>query len=66
MSEDLKLYTVNEAATILRLHRKTVYSLIKSGDLESIKIRGRRLITASAIAKLIEDSKAHSGKGEGG
>ena len=48
------LYSVNEACKQLSIGRTLVYKLIKSGELEAVKIRGRTLITIASITKLIE------------
>ena len=45
---------VNEAARLLRSGRSTVYELIKSGDLASLKIGRRRLVTYASCEALVE------------
>jgi len=42
-------YTVAEVAGHLRLGRTTIYRLIRSGDLPSIRIGGSRRIAADAL-----------------
>jgi excisionase family DNA binding protein len=42
--------------TILRISRGTIYQLLRSGELRSIKIRSRRLIPAAAINDYITTS----------
>ena len=42
-------YTIAEAAHSLSLGRSTIYKLIGSGDLQAIRIGGRRLIPAQAL-----------------
>jgi excisionase family DNA binding protein len=53
MITDLKLYTVKEAAAILRVAKSTVYELIKKGRLPCAHIgvngRGKKIITEQAI-----------------
>lgn len=39
----------SEVAAILRWSKNTVYALIKSGDLESIKVRGRFWIPVTGL-----------------
>jgi len=46
--------TVTEASAQLRVSRWTLYQLIRSRQLDTIKIGKRRLIPASAILALIE------------
>jgi excisionase family DNA binding protein len=43
------MLTAEQAAAVLQLGRTTVYALIKSGDLESVKIGHLRRIPADAI-----------------
>lgn len=48
----MEFYTPHEVAEILRISYKTVYKLLKSGKLESIKIGAHYRVPASAIEKL--------------
>ena len=34
------VYTVNEAAAIMRVHPRTIHRMIKAGELDAFKIRG--------------------------
>lgn len=45
---------VEDAARILKVGRSTVYDLIRSGRLRSIKIGRRRLVPRSALDALID------------
>lgn len=36
--EDIKLYTLDEVAQILKLHRRTLYMHIKDGKLDAVKM----------------------------
>jgi excisionase family DNA binding protein len=47
------LLSVNDSAATLNLGRSTVWEMIKSGELPSIKIRGRRLIRRADIDRLL-------------
>ena len=47
-------YSVNEAIKILGLGRTTLYKLIASGLLKTVKIGGRRLIPRAAIEALLQ------------
>jgi len=48
-----RAYQVNEAAAAYRLSRSTLYKLIGSGALRSVKIGGRRLIPVEALEALL-------------
>lgn len=48
-----RLLTVPEAAALLRISRTTAYQVIGTGELGSLRIRGRRLIPASAVGVLM-------------
>ncbi|MFC5813624.1 MULTISPECIES: helix-turn-helix domain-containing protein [Nonomuraea] len=50
--DDLVL-TVDEAAQRLRVSRWTLYTLIRSNQLQTIKIGRRRLVPADALADCI-------------
>lgn len=47
------LYTVNEAAAVLRVSRVTIYQMLKRGELRSLTIGRARRITAESIADLV-------------
>jgi excisionase family DNA binding protein len=49
-----RLLTVDEAADRLRVSRWSVYNLIRSNQLRTIRIGRRRLVAPSAIAQCIE------------
>src|SRR6185312_15703659 len=46
-------YSVEEAARALSLSRRTAYRLIATGELRTVKLRGRRLVPAAEPARLI-------------
>ena len=48
------LLTVEEAADWLRVSRWSVYNLIRGGQLRTIKIGRRRLVTRAALAECVE------------
>ncbi|MGA3155229.1 MAG: helix-turn-helix domain-containing protein [Streptosporangiaceae bacterium] len=48
-----RLLTVQEAADRLRVSRWSVYNLIRSNQLHTIKIDRRRLVTPAALADCI-------------
>jgi excisionase family DNA binding protein len=45
--------TVPEACTLLRVSRWTVYQLIRTGKLETVKLGTRRLAPVSALYELL-------------
>ena len=47
------LYRVDEAAAALRLSRSSVYELIRSGQLRSVKQGRRRLVPVTALAEYV-------------
>jgi excisionase family DNA binding protein len=48
------LLTVDEAADYLRVSRWTVYNLIRSNQLRTVKIGRRRLVTLAALAECVD------------
>ncbi|MEV5797317.1 excisionase family DNA-binding protein [Streptomyces collinus] len=52
------LLTVEEAATCLRVGRTTCFSLIRSGELESLLIGGLRRVPADAPAAFLARRRA--------
>lgn len=46
--------TVREAAAELRLSERTLWQLIGTGELESFKLCGRRMVPVDAIARYVE------------
>ena len=53
-ADDKLLDPIPEAARRLGVGRTTIYTLIKDGDLKSIKIRNRHLIIRASITDLIQ------------
>lgn len=51
-----KLYTVEEARTVLKISRPMLYKLMDAGKLRYAKLGTRRLIPQSEVVKLIDDS----------
>ncbi|MGE2767835.1 helix-turn-helix domain-containing protein [Rhodococcus sp. 1.20] len=49
-----RLHKIDEAAALLRVHRSTLYGLIDSGQLQSVKIGRSRRVPESAIASYID------------
>jgi excisionase family DNA binding protein len=47
--------SVNDAAKALSLGRTSIYSLIRSGRLETLKLGRRTLIKVASIRRLLED-----------
>jgi excisionase family DNA binding protein len=51
-------YSVPEAMAAMGLGRNTIYDLISSGRLHSIKVGSRRIIPASALHEFLEGAAA--------
>jgi excisionase family DNA binding protein len=49
-----RLLTINEVADLLRISRWSVYQLIWSGQLRTLKIGRRRLVRPSAFAACMD------------
>jgi excisionase family DNA binding protein len=47
-----------EAALMLGISRAALYQLLMSGDLRSVKVGGRRLVSVAAIVALIDGEAA--------
>jgi excisionase family DNA binding protein len=57
-------YCVDEAASLIGVSRRTLYQLIAERRLNSIKLRGRRLITRSALEQLLAEAEAAAAAAE--
>ena len=54
---ELMLLTIEEAAASLRVSRWSVYNLIRSGQLRTIRIGRRRLVPMNALTECLERLK---------
>ena len=54
---DVTLFTIDEAAAQLRVSRWSVYNLIRSGQLQTIKIGRRRLVPLDALTQCLQRLK---------
>jgi excisionase family DNA binding protein len=54
---DITLFTIDEAAARLRVSRWSLYNLIRSGQLRTIKIGRRRLVPIDALTECLEHLK---------
>lgn len=52
---NLKLFTLDEVATFLRVHRATVSRLVKSGELPCCSIGTRRLVREQDLHAFVEN-----------
>ncbi|MEU8355943.1 helix-turn-helix domain-containing protein [Nonomuraea sp. NPDC048882] len=52
-TEDVRLYRVQDAMTLLGQSRSSIYELIRSGRLRSVKEGRTRLIPSTAICEYI-------------
>ncbi len=51
---DTTLLTVDEAAARLRVSRWTIYNLIRTSQLRTVKIGRRRLVPPAALAECVD------------
>ena len=51
-------YSIEEAAQSLGVGRTTVYDLMNSGDLESVKVGRRRIIPVDAVSAFLAARRA--------
>lgn len=56
---DICVYTVQDVAEILKVSTKTVYKLLKEGDLKSIKVRGQFRVPSSALDNYLKGGSTH-------
>ncbi len=56
-----KLYSVPEAAEVLRISCWTVWAMLKNGTLQRSKVGGRTVIRESELKKLVVDQPARKG-----
>lgn len=47
-------YSINRTAKVLGVGRTTIYKLIRSGEVDTLKIGSRTLITTASITRLIQ------------
>ena len=52
------LYSVDEAASALRLSKSVLYELIRSGRLRTVKAGRRRLVPVAALAEYVASLEA--------
>jgi excisionase family DNA binding protein len=52
------LYSVDEAATALRLSKSVLYELIRSGRLRTVKAGRRRLVPVTALTEYVASLEA--------
>ena len=51
--EEILCYTVDEAAEIFKVYKKTIYKHIRNGDIKAVKIGARYRITKPEIDRLL-------------
>lgn len=62
-----RYFTLEEAAKLLRISRSTMYRLLKSGKLRTVRLgERRRLVPESAVEELVrqEEGREHSASAE--
>jgi len=62
MLTEQDVLTVDEAKTILKVSKKTLYNLVKSGELHAVKVgRGWRILRGSIEKYLMDGQITHKG-----
>lgn len=51
--DGLVAYSMKETAARSQLSRATLYNLINRGELETVKVAGRRLVPEASLRKLV-------------
>lgn len=49
-------YPINEAASVVGVSRSLIYDLMAEGKLQSIKLKGKRLIPRAALEQLLTEA----------
>ena len=57
-STDRLVYRVNEACHVLGIGRTSLYKLIETGELRTVRVAGRRLIPVEAARALLAAASA--------
>lgn len=52
------IYRIPEVADMLRLHRASVYRLVKRGDLKAVRIGSSLRIPARELERLLEQAES--------
>ncbi|MER7273865.1 helix-turn-helix domain-containing protein [Dactylosporangium sp. NPDC000244] len=55
------LCSIAGAAVMLSVSERTVHAIVKRGDLETVKLGGRRLVVVASIRALVERLRADRG-----
>uniref|UniRef100_A0A9E8CR25 Helix-turn-helix domain-containing protein n=1 Tax=Bosea sp. NBC_00436 TaxID=2969620 RepID=A0A9E8CR25_9HYPH len=56
-NRDLYLYPVEDVAQFFSVSTKTVRRMMDSGELKSVRVRGRRLISHAALGEYLQAQK---------
>ena len=59
-------YSVKDAAATLSMSRTKMFELIKRGEVQSLKIDGKRLVPCSALSDLVARKLAEQARGNAG
>jgi excisionase family DNA binding protein len=57
--EDIKIYTAEEAAGVLRVSLSEIYKLVKQGELVALRIGRRVAITHKDLIDFIDRNRTH-------
>lgn len=57
----IKLYTIQEAARLLRVHRSTLSRLVKAGELRHVSVGSRKLVRHQDLLAFIDSRIGEDG-----
>lgn len=57
MDRDLVLYTIDEAAVVLKVHKRTIQNYIKAGKLKACTFGKAKKITETDLKEFINSSR---------
>ncbi|MBR2020914.1 MAG: helix-turn-helix domain-containing protein [Clostridia bacterium] len=55
--DEIKVYTVQEVAQVLKVSSKTIYNLIHTDELQAIPVRGHYRIASGALDKFLQGGR---------
>lgn len=58
----LRLLTIQEAATLLRVHRATISRMISAGEIPCVRVKSRKLIREQDVCVFIDNQIGMTGE----
>lgn len=59
---EVLILKIEEAARVLGIGRTTAYAAVKSGDIPTVRIGGRRFIPKPALMRMLEQANRADGE----